>query len=317
MTAERIAERGRVQAHDVEAVERGKDAGEHGRDDGEVLGDVVGDGERRQRATGDEQLLADLDDLDELGRVRVEVDHVPGFLRRLRAGVHGHADVGLGQRRGVVGAVAGHGDEAAARLLAPDQRHLVLGRRLGQEVVDAGLLGDGGGGERVVAGDHHRADAHGPQLVEALGHARLDRVLEADHAEDPVAAPSIGRSRRAAWRRRARCRPTIGPSSIGHGAALVLDAAAHRVGRSLADLDRPRRREVHPAHPGLGGERHQHRVGSSRCGRVRSARSANSTIERPSGVSSARLDSSAASASSLLGDAVRPARTRPPGGRRR
>ena len=53
-------------------------------------------------------------------------------------------------------------------LLAPDQRHLVLGRRLGQEVVDAGLVGDRRGGQRVVAGDHHRADAHPPQLGEAL-----------------------------------------------------------------------------------------------------------------------------------------------------
>ena len=36
-------------------------------------------------------------------------------------------------------------------LLAADQRHLVLGRRLGEEVVDAGLLGDRLRGERVVA----------------------------------------------------------------------------------------------------------------------------------------------------------------------
>ena len=53
-------------------------------------------------------------------------------------------------------------------LLALDQRHLVLGLGLGEEVVDAGLVGDGLGGQRVVAGDHHRADAHPAQLVEAL-----------------------------------------------------------------------------------------------------------------------------------------------------
>ena len=47
----------------------------------------------------------------------------------------------------------------------------VLGRRLGQEVVDAGLGGDGRGGERVVAGDHDGADAHVAQLREPLGHA--------------------------------------------------------------------------------------------------------------------------------------------------
>jgi hypothetical protein len=51
-------------------------------------------------------------------------------------------DVGLRQRRRVVGAVAGHRDEVAARLLALDQRHLVLGRGLGEEVVDARLRGD-------------------------------------------------------------------------------------------------------------------------------------------------------------------------------
>ena len=89
-----------------------------------------------------EQLLADLDDLDELGRVRVEVDHVPRLLGRLRAGVHRDADVGLRQRRRVVRAVAGHRHEPAAGLLAADQRHLVLGCRLGEEVVDSGLVGD-------------------------------------------------------------------------------------------------------------------------------------------------------------------------------
>ena len=52
-------------------------------------------------------------------------------------------DVGLGQGRGVVGAVAGHGHEVAAGLLGLDAGHLVLGRGLGEEVVDAGLLGDG------------------------------------------------------------------------------------------------------------------------------------------------------------------------------
>ena len=50
--------------------------------------------------------------------LRVEVDHVAGFLRRLRAGVHRHADVGLRQRRRVVGAVAGHRHELAVGLLA-------------------------------------------------------------------------------------------------------------------------------------------------------------------------------------------------------
>ena len=60
----------------------------------------------------------------------------------------------------VVGAVAGHRDEPAARLVLADELELRLGRRLGEEVVDAGLGGDRRGGERVVAGDHDGLDAH-------------------------------------------------------------------------------------------------------------------------------------------------------------
>ncbi len=46
--------------------------------------------------------------------------------------------------------------------------------------------GDDGGGDAVVAGDHHRADAHLAQLVEALAHAALDDVLQVDDAEREV-----------------------------------------------------------------------------------------------------------------------------------
>ena len=90
-----------------------------------------------------QELLADLDDLDELGRVGVEVDHVAGLLRGLGAGVHGDAHVGAGERGRVVGAVARHRDEPAALLHLVDEGELGLGRRLGEEVVDAGLGRDG------------------------------------------------------------------------------------------------------------------------------------------------------------------------------
>ncbi len=64
-----------------------------------------------------------------------------------------------------------------------DQGQLVLRGGLGEEVVDAGLVGDRLGGARVVAGDHHGADAHPAHLVEPLPHAGLDHVLEVDDAE--------------------------------------------------------------------------------------------------------------------------------------
>ena len=62
----------------------------------------------------------------QLGRVAVEIDHVAGFARGLRAGVHGHADIGLGQRRRVVRAVARHGDEMALGLFVADALQLLL-----------------------------------------------------------------------------------------------------------------------------------------------------------------------------------------------
>ena len=139
MIADRMALCGVCQLHDVQRLQRRIERDEHRRDDGEVLGHVVGDGEGGQRAAGDQHLLADLDDLDELGRVAVEVDHVAGLARGLGAGVHGDADVGLSQRRRVVGAVAAHGHQLALGLLLADQLQLVLGRRLGEEVVDARL----------------------------------------------------------------------------------------------------------------------------------------------------------------------------------
>ena len=83
----------------------------------------------------------------------------------------------------VVRAVARHRDEPAAGLLALDQRHLVFRLRLGEEVVDAGFLRDRRRGERVVARDHHRANAHRAQPVEALADAALHDVLEVDDAE--------------------------------------------------------------------------------------------------------------------------------------
>ena len=82
--------------------------------------------------------------------------------------VHRHRDVGLRERGRVVGAVAGHRDQPAVRLVLADQCQLRFGRGLGQEVVDAGLGGDRRGGQAVVAGDHHRLDAHAPQLHEAF-----------------------------------------------------------------------------------------------------------------------------------------------------
>ncbi len=172
---------------------------EHRRQDGEIFGDVVGDREGRQRAARHQELLADLDDLDQLGWIGVEIDHVAGLARGLRAGLHGDADVGLRERRRVVGAVAAHGDQPAAGLLLADVGELRLRRGFGEEIVDARLGGDRRGGDRIVAGHHHGADAHGAQRREALLDAGFDDVLEMYDAEQ--LAVFGDRQRRAAAHR--------------------------------------------------------------------------------------------------------------------
>ena len=121
-------------------------------------------------------MLADLHDLDKFRWIRVEIDHVARFLGGLRAGVHGHAHVCLSKCRGVVRAVAGHGNELAFGLLALDECHFVFRLGFGEKVVYASLSRDRCRGERVVAGNHHGANAHRAQMLEPLAHAAFDDV---------------------------------------------------------------------------------------------------------------------------------------------
>ena len=227
MIAERIAAVGRVQIEDVERVELRVGGDEDRRDDGEVLGQVVGDRERRQRAARDQQLLADLDDVEQLRRVGVEVDHVAGLLGGRRAGVHGDADVGLGQRGRVVRAVARHRDELAALLLLADQRELGLGRGLGEVVVDARLGGDRGRRERVVARDHHGADAGRAHLRRSA--SRMPSLTMSLSSTTPsTRAPSDDHERRGAP---ARDAVDDSVELARDRAAALLDEAPHGVGR--------------------------------------------------------------------------------------
>ena len=98
--------------------------------------------------------------------------------------------------RGIVGAVAAHGDKLAFRLFVADERQLVFRCCLGEEIVDAGFRGDGGRRQRIVARDHHRADTHAAQLGETLTNAALDDVLEVNDAKQLAVADD--RKRRAA-----------------------------------------------------------------------------------------------------------------------
>ncbi len=86
MTADRIALCGVAEAHDVERARapgrrRANSAGTIAK----YFATSLAMRERRDRAARDQQLLADRDDLEQLRRVRVEVDHVGRLLGRRRA----------------------------------------------------------------------------------------------------------------------------------------------------------------------------------------------------------------------------------------
>ena len=107
---------------------------------------------------------------------------------------------------------------------------LFSGVACGEEVVDAGFGRDGGGGQRVVAGDHDGADAHGAQLGEALAHAALDDVLQMDDAEHLL----VRRPPPAACRPIARCVRRSSSAPAGPSAAV----------RRCDELRRSRRRAL-------------------------------------------------------------------------
>ena len=106
--------------HDVERRDGGKRAHQHRGNNREVFRYIVRDTERRQRTARDQHLFPDLDDVEQFRWIRIEIDHVAGFARRLSAGVHGNTHVGLRQCRCVIRAVTGHGNQVTLELLLAD-----------------------------------------------------------------------------------------------------------------------------------------------------------------------------------------------------
>ena len=100
---------------------------------------------------------ADLDGGGDVLRVGAHEHDVGGLDRDVGAGADRDPDVGLGERGGVVDAVADHRHLAALVLELFDSGRLVLGQHFGDHVLDADLGGDPLRGGVAVAGQHHRA----------------------------------------------------------------------------------------------------------------------------------------------------------------
>src|SRR4030095_2392237 len=75
-----------VQMHNVQWRDLRKRGHQHRRDDGEIFRYVVCDAEGGKVAARDEHLLSDLNEIEELRRIAVEIDHVSRLARGLRPG---------------------------------------------------------------------------------------------------------------------------------------------------------------------------------------------------------------------------------------
>ena len=223
-----------------------------GRNDGEILRHVVGDTERGQRTARHQHLLADVHHFNQLGRVRVEVDHVARLFCGLGTGVHRHRHVGLREGRSIVGPVAGHRHQTAFRLILTNQCQLGFRCGFGKEIIHARFGGNRRGGKTVIPGDHHRFDPHFTQLGKALFDAAFDDVLQGN---DPEHARAFGHHQRR--------RPLTGHAfdqavHFRREVAVVgLNVAADRVNRAFTDhaiLD------ADAAHAGLRREGHERGV---------------------------------------------------------
>ena len=207
--------RGHVDPEDLQRRNRQGGAGQDRGQDHQALAEVG------RQGPGDEfhQVVVDaaafLDRGGDGGEVVVGEHHRRRLLGDVgAAAAHGDADIGLLQGRGVVHAVAGHGDDLALGLERAHQAQLLLGFDAGENVRgargaaqldvvqgrqfaagegavvgsgDADLAGDGEGGGGVVAGDHfhgdagamagaHRGDGARPRRVEHTGQAEEDQV---------------------------------------------------------------------------------------------------------------------------------------------
>ncbi len=100
------------------------------------------------------------------------------------AAAHGDADIRGGQGRGVIDAVADHGDDAALLQFA-DRGGLVRRQHFGMHIADTQGFGDHPGAAAVVAGQQVAADMARLQLLDGLPGTWLEGVAEGEQGQHP------------------------------------------------------------------------------------------------------------------------------------
>ena len=145
-----------------------------------------------------EQVLADVaddrpgqaDGGDGVGQIALHQHYVGRLDGHVGPRADGHAHVGPGQGGGVVDAVAHHGDLLALLLQQAYLPLLVGGKDLGHHVGDAHLLGNGGGGAPVVAGQHDHVQ---PQLTQTPDGGGAGGLYCVGHGDDTDQSAVLGK----------------------------------------------------------------------------------------------------------------------------
>ena len=118
-----------------------------------------------------------------IGQTAFHQHHIRRVNGNIRARTDGNADIGAGQGRCVVDAVAHHNDLPFLLQLA-DHAFLSVGKDACNHLIHAGLCADGSGGAFIIAGEHHHMDAHIPHFGNGLGAVLLNGVRHSNDAAE-------------------------------------------------------------------------------------------------------------------------------------
>ena len=157
-----------------------------------------------------------------VGEAAVHQHHVRRVHGDVRTRADGNAHVRAGERRSVVDAVADHRDASNLLQAAHDVR-LAVRQNARDHLVNACRLPDRLCRARIVARNHHDADAHFAQFRDCFGAVVLHRIRDRHHAQNrAVAAEQQGRFALAGElfrRRKQRFRHFVLPLHVLHAAA--------------------------------------------------------------------------------------------------
>ena len=143
-----------MQPHNIQCSQFRNGKHEQCRNNGKIFGHIIGYGESGQCTTCHQQLFTYLDNLYQLGRIIIQIHHIPCFLGSLCTAIHGNPHISLGKGRSIICSVTHHGNQFAGSLLFLDILHLILWFSLGYEVVYSGFLCNIFGGQWVISRHH-------------------------------------------------------------------------------------------------------------------------------------------------------------------